>query len=217
MPPEEEYPQGGDEDEYKFADEDEYDLNEVKGEYSSTVYREDEYNLNDKKEDEYDLEDKKGDDEFNIESKGLDEFMTTVKQSAAPNFAQPAPQYNTTVPQHAPAASDFLFANPEPNPVPAAKAPVDEFDDLFGDKPIAPKPVASAQYMTYNQPAAPASNQFDSYYATYQQPAGNQGAYNPYGGQPQVNNPPKAGNPFDLAQSSYSEYKPGPAGGNVLW
>jgi len=226
MPKEEEYPQG--DDEYNLGEnknEDEYDLNDVKGEYNYNTNKEDEYDLDDEKEDEYDLEDKKGEDEFNIESKGLDEFVTTVKQSAAPNFGKPiGGQYNTTIPQQSVnpqiKANDFpLFDNPEPsytNP-PAANAGFgDDFDDLFGDKPVANKPAPASQYTTtYNRPASSSYDQFNSYYATYQQPSSAQKAYNPYA--PQVSNATKAPSPFDKIQSSYSELKPNPAVDNDSW
>lgn len=230
MPKEEEYPEG--EDEYNFGErhEDEYDLDDVKGEYNLYEGKEDEYDLADKKEDEYDLEDRKGEDEFNIESKGLDDFMTSVKQSAAPNFGPPqGQQYNTTVPQHTaypPAKSNdfFILDDPQPTKPPApapAPAPTNagfgsEFDDLFGDRPIASKP--AAQYTTtYNQPAGPSYDQFNSYYATYQQPSTTQNPYNPYAPQPQMPPTTKAASPFDQIQSSYSELKPNPSGNNDNW
>lgn len=219
------------EEEYNFGDnknEDEYDLDNVKGEYNMYQNREDEYDLEGRKEDEYDLEDKKDNDEFNIESKGLDEFMTSVKQSAGTSAGQAGAQYNTAVPRHSnnpPAkANDFPFFD-NPNP-PRASAPVptvahnagfgDEFDDLFGDRPAA-KPTAAGQYSTaYNQPAAPASGQFDSYYATYQQPSTAQNPYNPYPTQSQVQNAPKA-SPFDQSQSSYSGLRQNPPPSNNSW
>eukprot|EP00826_Nyctotherus_ovalis_P000854 TRINITY_DN1005_c0_g1_i5.p1 TRINITY_DN1005_c0_g1~~TRINITY_DN1005_c0_g1_i5.p1 ORF type:complete len:228 (-),score=38.22 TRINITY_DN1005_c0_g1_i5:60-743(-) len=220
------------EEEYNFGDgknEDEYDLDDVKGEYNMYQNRDDEYDLEGRKEDEYDLEDKKNNDEFNIESKGLDEFMTSVKQSAGTSAGQAAHQYNTAVPKYSnnpPAKiNDFpLFDDFNP---PRTSAPVpitthnagfgDEFDDLFGDRP-AIKPTATGQYSTaYNQPAAPASAQFDSYYATYQQPSTAQNAYNPYPPQSQIQqNAPKA-SPFDQSQSSHSGLRQNPPPSNDSW
>ena len=197
------------------------ELNKTEVEESKAKYVPPEDNEEFNLDDEYNLEEKK-EDEFDIGNKGLDDFMTTVKQSATTtNYpynttvppTQPPAQFTTDIFSDEPSATQPSFQPPvqttpqsafnpstqsyQPPKVSVPAKPLDEFDDLFGDAPIARDDVFVPTLAPQNnQPQAQNYDQFASYYNTYQQPGtapisnmGNQYSQSSY---MQQNIPPKA-------------------------
>ena len=93
------------------GNEDEYNLDDG-GEYNLYANKDEEYKFDDNDSDaEYNFEDEKKGDEFNVDSEGFNDFMTSVKQSATPNYGQ-AP-YSTSVPSQ-PITNPPMSTNPTP-------------------------------------------------------------------------------------------------------